>query len=54
MLFRSVVIDNLSNSIIEVLDGIEKIKGRTIAGGVLEAILHYVAAGDYLKLSCND
>ncbi|NLC26062.1 MAG: EF2563 family selenium-dependent molybdenum hydroxylase system protein [Fastidiosipila sp.] len=29
-------------------------KGRTIAGGVLEAILHYVAAGDYLKLPCND
>lgn len=26
-------------------------KGRTIAGGVLEAILHHVAAGDYLNFS---
>lgn len=29
-------------------------KGRTIAGGVLEAILHHLAAGEYLHFSCND
>ncbi|NLV99364.1 MAG: EF2563 family selenium-dependent molybdenum hydroxylase system protein [Clostridiaceae bacterium] len=29
-------------------------KGRTIAGGVLEAILFYLAAGDYLKIPGND
>lgn len=29
-------------------------KGRTIAGGVLEAILHHLAAGGYLNFSGND
>ncbi len=29
-------------------------KGRTIAGGVLEAILHHLAAGGYPDFSCND
>lgn len=29
-------------------------KGRTIAGGVLEAILHYLSAGEFLNFSKND